>query len=82
MIKAASGGGGRGMKVAYSMDEVGTALSISRTEAKAAFGDDAVYIERYLAARGTSRCSCWATARADASIWGSANARSSAAARR
>ncbi|MEQ8603832.1 MAG: acetyl-CoA carboxylase biotin carboxylase subunit [Marivibrio sp.] len=49
IIKAAAGGGGRGMKVAYSMDEVGTALSICRTEAKAAFGDDAVYIERYLA---------------------------------
>ncbi|MBP5857349.1 acetyl-CoA carboxylase biotin carboxylase subunit [Marivibrio halodurans] len=49
IIKAASGGGGRGMKVAYSIDEVKTALSICRTEAKAAFGDDAVYIERYLA---------------------------------
>ncbi len=49
IIKAAAGGGGRGMKVAYSMDEVKTALSICRTEAKAAFGDDAVYIERYLA---------------------------------
>jgi acetyl-CoA carboxylase biotin carboxylase subunit len=49
IIKAAAGGGGRGMKVAYSMDEVKTALSICRTEAKNAFGDDAVYIERYLA---------------------------------
>ena len=48
IIKAASGGGGRGMKVAYSMDEVRDALAICRTEAKAAFGDDAVYIERYL----------------------------------
>ncbi|MCR9220250.1 MAG: acetyl-CoA carboxylase biotin carboxylase subunit [Alphaproteobacteria bacterium] len=49
IIKAAAGGGGRGMKVAFSMEEVKTALSLCRTEAKAAFGDDAVYIERYLA---------------------------------
>ena len=48
IIKAASGGGGRGMKVANSLAEVPEALSICRTEAKAAFGDDAVYIERYL----------------------------------
>lgn len=48
IIKAASGGGGRGMKVAYKESEVEEALSLCRAEAKAAFGDDAVYIERYL----------------------------------
>ena len=48
IIKASSGGGGRGMKVAYSMDEVVEAMQICQTEAKAAFGDDAVYMERYL----------------------------------
>lgn len=48
IIKAASGGGGRGMKVAYAENEVEEALSLCRAEAKAAFGDDAVYIERYL----------------------------------
>ena len=48
IIKAASGGGGRGMKVAYKEEEVEEALSLCRAEAKAAFGDDAVYIERYL----------------------------------
>jgi acetyl-CoA carboxylase biotin carboxylase subunit len=44
LIKAAAGGGGRGMKVARSAAELSTALSTARTEAKAAFGDDAVYI--------------------------------------
>ncbi|MDX1737817.1 MAG: acetyl-CoA carboxylase biotin carboxylase subunit, partial [Alphaproteobacteria bacterium] len=48
IIKAASGGGGRGMKVANTIDEVVEAYNICRTEAKAAFGDDAVYMERYL----------------------------------
>lgn len=49
IIKAASGGGGRGMKVANSDDEIGNALHMARTEAAAAFGDDTVYIEKYLA---------------------------------
>jgi acetyl-CoA carboxylase biotin carboxylase subunit len=48
LVKAAAGGGGRGMKVARSADELSTALSTARAEAKAAFGDDAVYLERYL----------------------------------
>ncbi|MDO8878467.1 MAG: acetyl-CoA carboxylase biotin carboxylase subunit [Pseudolabrys sp.] len=48
LIKAAAGGGGRGMKVARSREELSTALSTARSEAKAAFGDDAVYIEKYL----------------------------------
>ncbi len=48
LIKAASGGGGRGMKVARTAAELSGALSTARTEAKAAFGDDAVYIEKYL----------------------------------
>ncbi|EFL90275.1 acetyl-CoA carboxylase biotin carboxylase subunit [Ahrensia sp. R2A130] len=49
IIKAASGGGGRGMKVVNNDDEMTTALQTTRTEAGAAFGDDSVYIEKYLA---------------------------------
>lgn len=48
IIKAAAGGGGRGMKVASKMADVAQAWAICRTEAKAAFGDDTVYMERYL----------------------------------
>ena len=48
LIKAAAGGGGRGMKVARNAGELSLALSTARAEAKAAFGDDVVYIEKYL----------------------------------
>jgi acetyl-CoA carboxylase biotin carboxylase subunit len=48
LVKAAAGGGGRGMKVARSEEEMALALATARSEAKAAFGDDAVYLEKYL----------------------------------
>ena len=48
LVKAAAGGGGRGMKVAHTETDLSMALSTARTEAKAAFGDDAVYLEKYL----------------------------------
>jgi acetyl-CoA carboxylase biotin carboxylase subunit len=48
LIKAAAGGGGRGMKVAQTEAELSNALATARNEAKAAFGDDAVYLEKYL----------------------------------
>jgi acetyl-CoA carboxylase, biotin carboxylase subunit len=48
IVKAASGGGGRGMKVVTSANDLESLMSQARTEAKAAFGDDTVYIEKYL----------------------------------
>ena len=48
LVKAASGGGGRGMKIARSADELGLALQTAAAEAKAAFGDASVYLEKYL----------------------------------
>ncbi|WP_417453712.1 acetyl-CoA carboxylase biotin carboxylase subunit [Kiloniella sp.] len=52
LIKARSGGGGRGMKVANNDDELRQGFRLARTEAKSAFGDDVVYMEKYL---GTPR---------------------------
>ena len=48
IIKAASGGGGRGMKVVWSEEELETQMQQAGTEAKAAFGDATVYLEKYL----------------------------------
>jgi acetyl-CoA carboxylase biotin carboxylase subunit len=48
LIKATAGGGGRGMRVAQSAGDLALALSTARSEAKAAFGNDQVYMEKYL----------------------------------
>jgi acetyl-CoA carboxylase biotin carboxylase subunit len=48
LIKAAAGGGGRGMKVAIDREHLAEAISTAQSEAKAAFGDGSVYLERYL----------------------------------
>ena len=48
LVKAAAGGGGRGMKIARAEEDLPIALSTARAESKAAFGDDALYLERYL----------------------------------
>jgi len=48
LVKAASGGGGRGMKVVPTEEEFESLMSQAKSEAKAAFGDDTVYMEKYL----------------------------------
>ncbi|MDF0599556.1 acetyl-CoA carboxylase biotin carboxylase subunit [Psychromarinibacter sp. C21-152] len=48
IVKATAGGGGRGMKLARSEEEMGHAFPTARAEARAAFGNDEVYIEKYL----------------------------------
>ena len=48
MIKASAGGGGKGMRLAKREEDIESALRGARSEAKTAFGDDAVYIEKYI----------------------------------
>ena len=48
MVKASAGGGGKGMRIVASEAELGPALESGRREAKSAFGDDAVYLEKYI----------------------------------
>ena len=48
MIKASAGGGGKGMRIAYSRAEVADGYTSSRSEAKASFGDDRVFIEKFI----------------------------------
>jgi acetyl-CoA carboxylase biotin carboxylase subunit len=48
LIKAVAGGGGRGMKVVEDAESASEQFSLARTEAKAAFGNDSMYLEKYL----------------------------------
>ena len=48
MIKAAMGGGGRGMRIVKDDEDLKTAYDRARSEAKASFGDDELYVEKYL----------------------------------
>ncbi len=47
IVKAVSGGGGKGMRIVYQADELPTLLALASAEAEAAFGDRAVYLEKY-----------------------------------
>ena len=48
MVKASAGGGGKGMRLIKNVDEIVAGVSAAKSEAKAAFGNDAVYIEKYI----------------------------------
>jgi acetyl-CoA carboxylase biotin carboxylase subunit len=48
LVKAASGGGGRGMKIVPAEDQLEALMGQAKSEAKAAFGDDTIYLEKYL----------------------------------
>ena len=49
MIKASAGGGGKGMRIAHSAPEVAEGFARARSEAKSSFGDDRVFIEKFIA---------------------------------
>lgn len=48
MIKASAGGGGKGMRIAHSADEVEEGFNASKSEAKSSFGDDRIFIEKFI----------------------------------
>ena len=48
LLKAAAGGGGKGMRIVRDTKTLASSLEMARREAKAAFGDDAVYVEKYI----------------------------------
>jgi acetyl-CoA carboxylase biotin carboxylase subunit len=48
LVKAAAGGGGKGMRIVHSADKLNEAIDSSKRESKSAFGDDTVFLEKYL----------------------------------
>lgn len=82
IIKASGGGGGRGMRVVRGDAELAQSISMTRAEAKAAFSNDMVYMEKYLENFATSRFRYWLTVRATLSIWRNVTAPCSAATRK
>ena len=81
LLKAAAGGGGRGMRLVASADELDDAFATASAEADAAFGDGSLYVEKALVPAGTWRSRCSRTPTAASSPSASASARSSAATR-
>jgi acetyl-CoA carboxylase biotin carboxylase subunit len=82
IVKATAGGGGRGMKLARTTDELENAFRTARSEAKAAFGNDEVYIEKYLGTPRHIEVQVFGDGKGGACIWASATARCSGATRR
>ena len=76
LVKASGGGGGKGMRLAKSDEELKAAFVNAASEAEASFGNREVYVEKFIERPGTSRFRSCATPRARASIWESATARS------
>lgn len=82
IIKASGGGGGRGMRVVRGDAELAQSISMTRAEAKAAFSNDMVYMEKYRKILATSRFRYWLTVRATLSIWRNVTAPCNAATRK
>ena len=82
MMKASAGGGGKGMRLAWFEAEVREGFEATKREGLASFGDDRVFIEKFIESPATSRSSCSATSTAISSTCTSANVRSSAATKR
>jgi len=72
MVKAIAGGGGRGMRAVHRIEDLDAAWERCQSEARAAFGNGELYVERLMPRRATSRCKSWATGLARSAICGSA----------
>jgi biotin carboxylase len=82
IIKAAGGGGGRGMRVVHTEAALINAVTMTKTEAGAAFGNPEVYMEKFWKTRVTWKSRSWPTSTSKPSGWASATAPCSAATRR
>jgi 3-methylcrotonyl-CoA carboxylase alpha subunit len=82
LIKARAGGGGKGMRRVDQQSDFADALSAAKREARSAFGDDRVLVEKYVATPATSKCRSSATVTAMSCISSSETVRCSAATRR
>ena len=82
LLKAAAGGGGKGMRVVRTPAEMGAALDAARREAKNAFGDDSVYVEKYIEGPRHVEIQVLADHHGRCCRWASASARCSGAIRR
>ena len=81
LIKAVSGGGGRGIRLGASADEMAQMVAAARKEAQAAFGDDTVYLEPLVQNARHIEVQILGDGNGQIFTWASANVRSSAAAR-
>ena len=79
IIKASGGGGGRGMRVVRHDKDLEQSINMTRAEAKAAFNNDMVYMEKYRKTHAISKFRFWLTVRVMLSIWLSATVLCSAA---
>lgn len=82
IIKASGGGGGRGMRVVRTEAALLTSVNMTREEARVAFGNPTVYMEKFLENRGTLKFRCSPTTSRMRCIWASVTARCSAAIRK
>ena len=82
MIKASAGGGGKGMRIAWNDEEAREGFQSSKNEAANSFGDDRIFIEKFVTQPRHIEIQVLCDSTATASTWASANARSSAATRK
>ena len=74
MIKAAAGGGGRGIRIVHNKEEFIRNLPMAQAEAQASFGHPEVYLENYISNRAILKSRCWPMNRTTSSILASATA--------